>query len=131
MRAVPSAKVIIGGAAATAALGVRVARGLHGRWRALPPADRERIAGQADDVKEKALRLRGSAAPERAGAEAELRAANETLAAALIESAESDPELGDDQVRELRQDLRRELDRLAGADIKASRSRRSASSPAE
>ena len=127
----PSAKVIIGGAAAGAALGVRVARGLHGRWRALPAADRERIAAHADDVKEKALRLRGSAAPERAGAEAELRAANETLAAALIESAESDPELGDDQVRELREDLRRELDRLAGADIKASRTRRSANTPAE
>ena len=38
-RAMPSAKVLIGGAAATAALGVRVARGLYGRWRILPPAD--------------------------------------------------------------------------------------------
>jgi hypothetical protein len=127
----PSAKLLIGGAAATAALGVRVARGLYGRWRLLPAADRERLERVAEDAKSKALSLRGAAAPERAEAEAELRAASETLAAALVETAESDPEIGEAEVRELREDLRRELDRLAGAEIKASRIRRSANSSSE
>ena len=124
----PSAKVLIGGAAATAALGVRVARGLYGRWRVLPADDRERLSRVAEDAKDKALALRGSAAPERAGAEAELRAASETLAAALVETAESDPEIAAAEVQELRDELRRELDRLAQGDIKASRTRRSANS---
>jgi hypothetical protein len=55
-------------------------------------------------------------------AEAELRAASETLAAALVESAEHDPEVDEAEVRQLRADLRRELERVADADIKASRS---------
>jgi hypothetical protein len=114
----PSPKLVIGGAAASA-IGVRVARSLYGRWRLLPEADRERIASFAEDTKEKALSLRGSS--DRAHAEAELRASSETLAAALVETAESDPELAPDDVDELREDLRRELARLATADIKASR----------
>jgi len=118
----PSTKLVIGGAAAGAAIGVRVARSLYGRWRVLPAADRERIASFAEDAKEKALSLRGSGDP--AQAEAELRAASETLAAALVETAESDPEIGADEVTELREELRRELERLASADIKAWRSGR-------
>ncbi|HYN91258.1 MAG TPA: hypothetical protein VER75_04990, partial [Thermoleophilaceae bacterium] len=62
-------------------------------------------------------------------AEADLRAASETLAAALVETAEADPEMGADEVRELREDLRRELERLATADIKASRSGRDRAMP--
>jgi hypothetical protein len=123
----PSTKLVIGGAAAGAAIGVRVARSLYGRWRVLPAADRERIAYFAEDAKEKALSVRG--ADDRALAEADLRAASETLAAALVETAESDPEIGDDEVRELREDLRRELERLATADIKASRSGRDRATP--
>ena len=123
----PSTKLVIGGAAAGAALGVRVARSLYGRWRLLPPADRERIAEFAEDAKEKALSVRG--ATDRARAEDDLRAASETLAAALVETAEADPEIGDDEVRELREDLRRELERLATADIKASRSGRDRAKP--
>ena len=123
----PSSKLVIGGAAAGAAIGVRVARSLYGRWRILPPADRERIASFAEDAKEKALSLRGSNDPARA--EADLRAASETLAAALVETAESDPEIGADEVGELREELRRELDRLATADIKASRSGRDRATP--
>ena len=115
----PSPKLVIGGAAA-GAIGVRVARSLYGRWRLLPPADRERIAAFAEDTKEKALSLRG--ANDRDRAEADLRASTETLAAALVETAESDPELEPEDVQELREDLRRELARLATADIKASRS---------
>jgi hypothetical protein len=115
----PSTKLVIGGAAASA-IGVRVARSLYGRWRLLPVADRERIAEFAEDTKEKALSLRGS--DDRDRAEADLRASSETLAAAIVETAESDPELAPDDVHQLREELRRELARLATADIKASRS---------
>lgn len=123
----PSAKLLIGGAAATAALGVRVARSLYGRWRVLPEADRLRIEPLAEDLKRSALDLRG--AGNRESAERDLRAANETFAAALVETAEADPLIGEEDVRELREDLRRELDRLAGADIKASRTRHEPASP--
>jgi hypothetical protein len=114
----PSTKLVIGGAAASA-IGVRVARSLYGHWRQLPDADRERIAAFAEDTKEKALSLRG--AGDRVKAEEDLRASSETLAAALVETAESDPQLAPDDVQELRDDLRRELERLATADVKASR----------
>jgi hypothetical protein len=114
----PSTKLVIGGAAASA-IGVRVARSLYSRWRVLPTADRERIAAFAEDTKEKALSMRG--VNDRVQAEADLRASSETLAAALVETAEADPELAADDVQELREELRRELDRLATADIKASR----------
>jgi hypothetical protein len=107
-----STKVLIGRA-------IRVARGLYGRWRLLPRADRERIAPLAEDAKEKALSLRGAA--DRSQAEADLRGASETLAAALVETAEADPEVDEDEVRQLHEDLRRELERLASAEIKASR----------
>ncbi|MEA2366078.1 MAG: hypothetical protein QOI32_1590 [Thermoleophilaceae bacterium] len=121
-----STKIVIGGAAASA-LGVRVARSLYGRWRLLPLADRERIAAFAEDTKDKALSLRGS--DDRARAAADLRASSETLAAALVETAEADPDFAADDVAELREDLRRELERLATADIKASRSGRESASP--
>jgi hypothetical protein len=114
-----STKLVIGGAAA-GAIGVRVARSLYGRWRLLPARDRERIAALAEDTKEKALSLRGSS--DRDQAEADLRASTETLAAALIETAESDADLAAEDVAQLREDLRQELDRLMAADIKASRS---------
>jgi broad specificity phosphatase PhoE len=123
----PSAKLVIGGAAATTALGIRVARSLYARWRLLPEADRRRIESLAEDLKAQALALRG--ASDRAGAEADLNAANETFAAALVETAEADPELDELEVRELREDLRRELERLATADIKAWRTRREATPP--
>jgi uncharacterized protein YggU (UPF0235/DUF167 family) len=110
-------------------VGVRVARSLYGRWRLLPRAERERIAGYAEDAKEKALAVRGTAEPKRPQAEAELRAANESLADALVESAESDPEIAAEEVEALREDLRLELERLASADIKASRSRRERATP--
>jgi hypothetical protein len=100
---------------------IRVARGLYGRWRVLPEADRVRLAPLAEIAKDKALSLRGAA--DRRRAEAELCGASETLAAALVETADADPEVGDEEVQQLRDDLRRELDRLASADIKASRIR--------
>ena len=123
----PSAKLVIGGAAATTAVGIRVARYLYARWRNLPDADRRRIEPLAEDLKDQAFALRG--APDRARAAAELFAANETFAGALVETAEADPELGDIEVHELREDLRRELERLASADIKAWRTRREANPP--
>jgi hypothetical protein len=106
-------RLVTGGAAASA-IGVRVARSLYGRWRLLPEADRRRIAAFAEDTKEKALSLRGSTDPDRA--EEDLVASTETLAAALVETAESDPELEQQDVEELREELRRELERLAGGD---------------
>jgi hypothetical protein len=118
----PSTKLVIGGAAAGAAIGVRVARSLHGRWRLLPAGDRERLASLAHDAKEKALDLRGSS--DRATAEADLNAANETLATALVETAEADPEIAPEDVDQLREELKRELERLATADVKASRTGR-------
>ena len=52
-----------------------------------------------------------------------------TVTPSAPEPAHEDPEIGADEVRELREDLRRELERLAGADIKASRTRRESQSP--
>ena len=123
----PSTKLVIGGAAAGAAIGVRVARSLHGRWRLLPEDDRRRIARLAQDAKDKALGLRG--ADDRPRAEADLRAANETLAAALVETAESDPDVAEEDVNLLREELKRELERLATADVKASRIGRDRAKP--
>ena len=122
----PSAKLVLGGAGA-AALGVRVARSLHGRWRRLPAIDKLRLAPLAGDAKDRALELRG--AGDKEAAERDLRAANESLAAALIELAEADPELTAVDVQDLRDDLRRELARLATADITASRDTRSQAHP--
>ena len=98
---------------------VRVARTLYARWRTLGPDQRERIAPFAEEAKERALELRG--AMNRPAAERELSHANETLAAAIVETAEADPEVDELEVRRLREDLRRELDRLATADVRASR----------
>ena len=114
-----SVKSLIGGAGSTAALGIRVARGLYSRWRLLSPPQRALLEPHAEQLKGRALDLRG--ASDRPEAERELNAASETLAAALMESAEGDPELSEIEVRGLRDDLRRELDRLAGAEIQASR----------
>ena len=123
----PSAKLVIGGAAAGTALGIRVARSLYSRWRLLPEADRRRIETLAEDLKTQAFALRGATDIEQA--EADLTSANEVFAAALVETAEADPELGATEVHELREDLRRELERLATADIKAWRSPREAAPP--
>jgi hypothetical protein len=123
----PSTKLVIGGAAAGAAIGVRVARSLYGRWHVLPRADRDRIAAFAEDAKEKALSVRGANDPTQA--QSDLRTASETLAAALVETAEADPEIGSDDVQELREELRRELERLATGDIKASRTGRDRARP--
>ena len=113
----PSAKLVVGGAAATAALGVRVARSLYGRWRVLPEQDRRRIEGWPRTSSTERSTLRGASDSERANEG--LRVANETLAAALVETAAADPEVDEDEVLQLRSDLKRELERLRKADIKA------------
>lgn len=110
----PSAKLLIGGAAATAALGVRVARSLYGHWRQLPPDERRRLGALAEETKQRALALRGVGEEARPEAEARLRSANESLAGALLDQAESDPDLPAGDLDALREDLRRELERLAG-----------------
>ena len=124
-----STKLVLGGAGAATALGVRLARVLHARWRLLSPDDRKRLAPLAENAREQALDLRGAADPEAAGRH--LRAANETLAAALVESAESDPELDEVEVGRLRDDLQRELARLAKGEVRASRGRGSGGRQAE
>jgi hypothetical protein len=112
-------KVLVEGARAGASLGVKVARSLYGRWRSLGPAERERLAPLAEEAKERALEARG--AGDARQAERDLAAANESLAAGIVESAEADPEVSETEVHRLRDDLRRELDRLATAEVKASR----------
>jgi len=104
---------------ASALLGVRVARALYGRWRRMGIAERESLGPLAQDVKERALDLRG--APDRQAAGRDLERAEERLAAAMVESAESDPDVSETEVGRLREDLARELDRLASAEIRASR----------
>jgi uncharacterized membrane protein YebE (DUF533 family) len=96
---------------AGAALGIRVARSLYSRWRRLAPAERVRLEPLAESAKRQALDLRGRTDP--AEAEQKLRSTSETLAQALVASAEADPELDELEVRRLREELRRELDRLA------------------
>ena len=101
-------------------LGVRVARALYGRWRVLGPAARERLAPLAEDAKRAALDARGASDAE--AADSDLRSASQTLAAAIVEDAEADPELDEVEVHRLRADLKRELERLSSAEIQASRS---------
>ena len=98
---------------------VRLARTLHSRWLRMGPDDRERLEPLARDARDRALDLRGTG--DRESAERELNAANESLAAAIVASAEADPEVGEVEVAGLRADLRRELDRLAHADVKVTR----------
>ena len=114
-----SPKGLLDTAGAAGVLGIRLAHTLYSHWRKLAPADRERLEPLAEDAKGRALELRGRTDRESAGKD--LNAVNHTLAAALLESAEADPDLPEIQVRELRKDLKRELDRLASADIQASR----------
>lgn len=105
--------------AASAVLGVQVARSLYGRWRRLPASSRGRIERLAEDVKQRALDLRGELDPEPAGRE--LRVANERLADAIVDTAAADPGASELEVRDLRAELARELERLAQADVRASR----------
>ena len=104
---------------ATSLLGVRVARALYGRWRRMKAAEREPLGPLAEDVRERALDLRGASDREAAGHG--LEKAGERLAAAMVESAESDPDVSETEVSRLRADLARELDRMASAEISASR----------
>lgn len=100
-------------------LGVRVARTLYGRWRRLSAKERDRLRPLADDVRERALDLRGTTDPAAAGRE--LQDANEKLADAMVQSAEANPDVSETEVLRLREDLTRELERMVEADIEASR----------
>jgi hypothetical protein len=103
-------------------LRLRLARVLHGRWRRLSRADRERLEPLADDVKERALDLRGK--DDREQAERGLDEASRRLATAMVETAEADPDVSEGDVEDLREDLARELDRLASGEVRASRADR-------
>ena len=82
------------------AVAVRVARLLYRRWQALAPPERERLEPLAEDVKRRALEVRGSL--DGGAAERELDLASTELASAV----------GEDEVAELREELRRELERV-------------------
>lgn len=114
----PEARKLVGD---TVVLGVHVARSLYGRWRRMSAGARQALEPLAEDVKERALDLRGI--PDPGEAQESLREANERLAHAMVETAAADPEVSEGEVRELRDDLARELERLASADIEASRLR--------
>ncbi len=105
----------------TVVLGVHVARSLYGRWRRMSAGARQALEPLAEDVKQRALDLRGVVDPSEA--EQDLREANERLVDAMVETAAADPDVSEVEVRELRDDLARELERLATADIHASRGR--------
>lgn len=100
-------------------LGIQVARSFHGRWRRKPASRRAKLEALAANVKERALDLRGE--PDARSAGLELRDANERLADAMVASAKADPDVSEVEVRDLRADLARELERLADADIRAAR----------
>jgi hypothetical protein len=98
-------------------MSVRVARSIYGRWHRLRKEDRERLDRLAQGVKRQALDLPGSDDPDAAGT---LAAASEELAEAIALSAEADPAVDAQEAAWLRSDLRRDLDRLAEADVRAS-----------
>ena len=83
-----------------ASVAVRIARLLYRRWEGLAPEERERLGTLAGDVKERALEVRGKV--DDGTAEQELERASTELAEAM----------GADEVAELREELRRELERL-------------------
>lgn len=79
---------------------VRIARLLYRRWEGMPPEERERLGVLAGDVKERALEVRGKV--DDGTAERELELASTELAEAM----------GADEVAELREELRLELERM-------------------
>ena len=112
------ARKLVGG---SVVLGVHLARSLYGRWRRMSGAARQALEPLAEDVKERALEVRGIV--DSREAERGLREANERLADAMVEMAAVDPDVTELEVRELRDDLARALERLASADVQASRGR--------
>ena len=94
-----------------ASMGFNVARSLHGRWRRLSAPARDRLEPLAEDVRGRALDLRGSADPETDGRD--LEQASRKLADAMIDEAAGDPEVSEIEVRDLREGLAAELERLA------------------
>jgi hypothetical protein len=83
-----------------ASVAVRIARLLYRRWESLAPEERERLGALAGDVKERALEVRGKV--DDGTAERELERASTELADAM----------GADEVAELREELKRELERM-------------------
>jgi len=83
-----------------ASVAVRIARLLYRHWEGLAPEERQRLEPLAGDVKERALEVRGKVDDGRA--ERELEHASSELAEAM----------GADEVAELREELRRELERM-------------------
>ena len=122
----PSAKLLIGGAGA-AALGVRVARSLYGRWRLLPAADRQRHRSRSPRTPRRTRSTCAARPTAAAGRGATCARPTRRSPRRWSRRAEADPEIDARRSSALREDLRRELERLAGADIKASAKHRAPS----
>lgn len=101
------------------ALGATVARSLYGRWRRMPSARREQLERIAGDVRERTLGAHGEPAQPDAGAEPPAPTA--PAVDAVVEPTRIAPEVSDIEVRDLRDDLARELDRVARGEVRASR----------
>jgi hypothetical protein len=99
-------------------LGVQAARAIRGRWRRMPAARRARLEGLAADVRRRVAA--GTADSARAHPVLPPAPAASPPDSAL-DAAEL--ELTEIEVRDLRAELARELERIAGADIGASRGR--------
>lgn len=91
---------------------VQVAHAIYRRWQDLDPAERDRLAPLADDLKAAALDLRGRLDCERA--ERELADVSMELALAVANSEYSNPEVSTSEFEALRSELREQLGRLAG-----------------
>jgi hypothetical protein len=92
------------------AFGAQVARSVQDRWRRLPAERRAKLEGLAANVRQQAQEPppRGQQPPVRPPKVA-------------AEPTTVDPDVSEIDVRDLRAELARELERLAGADISASR----------
>jgi hypothetical protein len=99
-------------------LGARLAQSAESGWRRMSPSRRAKLEQLAANVRERASE-RGDA--DRQAQALELPGASERLADVTVASVRGESEVSDVEVHDLRADLARELERLAGADISAAR----------
>jgi hypothetical protein len=90
-------------------LALKVAHSVYRRWERLSETERGRLGALADEVKQRALDLRGRL--DRHAAAEELDHASDNLAAAL--AAGGDVALGRDEIESLRRALASELERTS------------------
>ena len=96
---------------------VQVAHAIYRRWQDLDPAERERLAPLAEDLKAAALDLRGRL--DCARAERELADESMELALAIANSEYRNPLVSTSEFEALRAELREQLGRLADQEKRA------------